>query len=62
MEVYNDFWKELSPDDCIDIYQTLGVAGDSLATDYIKTVGGLAVKMIRVLMKKFPPLILVLLQ
>ncbi|NLP29972.1 MAG: aldehyde ferredoxin oxidoreductase family protein [Clostridiales bacterium] len=45
MEVYNDFWKELSPDDCIDIYhRPWGVAGDSLATDYIKTVGGLAVK------------------
>lgn len=42
MDIYKEFWKELSPEDCIDIFhRPWGMMGSVFATDYIRSIGGL---------------------
>jgi aldehyde:ferredoxin oxidoreductase len=42
MEAYDEFWKELSPEDCIDLFhRPWGMMGSVFATDYIRSIGGL---------------------
>lgn len=42
MQVYDDFWRELDPEECLDLFhRPWGMMGSVFATDYIRTIGGL---------------------
>jgi aldehyde:ferredoxin oxidoreductase len=45
MKAYSKFFKELSPEDCIDLFhRPWGMVGSIFATDYIRAIGGLLSK------------------
>jgi aldehyde:ferredoxin oxidoreductase len=45
MEAYEEWWKELAPEDCVDVfYRAWGNAGDAFVVDYLRAIDALCTR------------------